>query len=210
LRPEQTKNGNADALPIHPYLLNMIQQRMPGMPETSVVASVPDMKTMKKDLSRAGIALADAKGRRADYHALRHTYCTNLDRTGCSYTTKRALMRHSDSGVTEGYSHARLDELYAAIERLPYPGAEDQSAAVRTGTDEQPLDHLLDQSAVVSGPTGASTGTTSYTGDETCDSEHERYNPAADIDLHLMALAGVGDFDDGFSSEKLGPSTQAD
>jgi integrase len=172
LRPEQTKNGNADALPIHPYLLNMIQQRMPGMPETSVVASVPDMKTMKKDLSRAGIALADAKGRRADYHALRHTYCTNLDRTGCSYTTKRALMRHSDSGVTEGYSHARLDELYAAIERLPYPGAEDQSAAVRTGTDEQPLDHLLDQSAVVSGPTGASTGTTSYTGDETCDSEH--------------------------------------
>ncbi len=210
LRPEQTKNGKADALPIHPYLLKLIQQRTPGMPDTCVVSTVPDMKTMVKDLNRAGVVLADAKGRRADFHALRHTYCTNLDRTGCSYTTKRALMRHSDSGVTEGYSHARLDELYAAIERLPSPGNDERSTAIRTGTDDKALDHLLDQNMVISGPTGAPTGTESQTNHDTCPDEDRRYNPSADTDLHSLALAGVGGSDEGISSVDLGPSTQAD
>jgi len=208
LRPEQTKNGKADALPIHPYLLKLIQERTPGMPETRVVASVPDMKTMVKDLNRAGVVLADAKGRRADFHALRHTYCTNLDRTGCSYTTKRALMRHSDSGVTEGYSHARLDELYAAIERLPSPGKDEQSAVIRTGTDERLLDHLLDQSRVISGPTGASTGIDMQTNSDTCHDVLSRYNSRNDTDLHSMALAGMEGSNKCFSGVNLGPSTQ--
>jgi hypothetical protein len=99
LRTEQTKNGKADVLPIHPYLLSLINQRIAGMPEALVVAS----------------------------------------------------------GVTEGYSHARIEELFAAIEKLPAPSCGlEQAQAAKTGTDDvaQPptdscdsADHLLDQTA---------------------------------------------------------------
>jgi integrase len=160
LRPELTKNKKADHLPLHPYLVQLLTELPPGQADQPVLQSVPDMKTVAKDLLAAGIAvvasaagpgtvavakgrrinIADRQGRRADFHALRHTYSTNLDRTGCSWVTKKALLRHSFSGVTEGYSHARLEELYAAIERLPSPllKTEPTSAeqARKTGTDD--------------------------------------------------------------------------
>lgn len=154
LREEQTKNAKADVLPLHPYLIKLVTAQPASLPEMPVVSSVPDMKTMRKDLDSAGVKLVDGMGKRADFHALRHTFCTNLDRTGCSYTTKRALMRHSDSGVTEGYSQARLEELYTAIERLPSPGTDQAQgqAAVKTGTDDTPAvpaDQQADQKLTI-------------------------------------------------------------
>jgi integrase len=207
LRPEQTKNGKADVLPLHPYLLSHLERRMQGMPETAVVSTVPDMKTMAKDLARAGIALADAHGRRADFHALRHTFCTNLDHTGCSFTTKRALMRHADSGVTEGYSHARLDELYAAIERLLSPDGTDETRAIMSGTYDgqsvdQALDHQLDQTSVAMGhylsPSAALAG-----GDGTF---QDAVSGVECTSCHYSALTGTNDI----VHEKLRPSTQVD
>lgn len=145
LREDQTKNGKADALPLHPALVRELAALRRRGDDVPVLGSMPDMKSMAKDLLAAGIAhkdeegrivIADAKGRRADFHALRHTFATNLGRTGCSDTTKRALMRHADQTVTDGYSHARLAELREAVERLPdlTPAA---AAAVATGTDCQ-------------------------------------------------------------------------
>jgi integrase len=219
LRPEQTKNGKADVLPIHPYLLNLLQQRIQGMPETAVVSTVPDMKTMGKDLKRAGIALADAHGRRADFHALRHTFCTNLDRTGCSFTTKRALMRHSDAGVTEGYSHARLDELYAAIERLPSPGSEGAPGrATMTGTYDaslgqtapNPADHQLDQRVCIVGHPVALTGTAPPSDSEPCQSAGTSYTLASGNDLHQLASPDNDKLAQVVVGQELRPSTQVD
>ena len=162
LREEQTKNGKADALPLHPYLLGLLRSADPGDEDAPVVATVPDIKTLKKDLARVGIDFADAKGRRADFHAFRHTLATNLSAAGCSETNKRAMMRHADESVTDGYSHARLAELADVLARIPSPpdapGAADQRA-VRTGTDGPfgpagRADHIADQSGPNSGPNG--------------------------------------------------------
>lgn len=162
LRPEQTKNRKSDVLPLHPYLVLLLSAMTPGAADEPVIASVPDMKTMAKDLLAAGVAhevpkrtpgcitlgkgktqrfidIADKRGLRADFHSLRHTFCTNLEeRTGCSETTRKSLMRHSHEGVTAGYSHARTAELFAAIDKLPVPWltqASEAQAQIATGTD---------------------------------------------------------------------------
>jgi len=39
---------------------------------------VPCVRTLQKDLSKAGIVFIDDTGRRLDFHALRATFCTML------------------------------------------------------------------------------------------------------------------------------------
>lgn len=121
LRADLTKNDKADALPLHPYILALL--KLVPNPEDAQrrIVIPPDMKTMVKDLKSVGFDLADERGLRRDFHALRHTLATNLSRTGCSETNKKAIMRHADESVTDGYSHARLAELAEAIKRLPAP-----------------------------------------------------------------------------------------
>jgi hypothetical protein len=139
LREEQTKNGRADILPLHPYLAAGLQKLTQGMPGTMVFHYLPEGRTMLRDLTAAGVTQADALGRRADFHALRHTFRTNLDRTGCSRATALKLLRHDSDDVDDGYNHARMSEMYAAVCRLPSPldVAEDQAA--KTGTDDAPV-----------------------------------------------------------------------
>ena len=133
---KQGQDDARDYIPLHPYVLKLLKSRL-LMPTAKVLPSVPDMKTVKKDLDRAGVKLTDEKKRRLDYHALRHTYATKLDRTGCSRATKKKLTRHANSDVTDGYTHAELDEMLTALVRLPSPEQlqAQQNRQVRTGTD---------------------------------------------------------------------------
>jgi hypothetical protein len=73
----------------------------------------------QKALKVAGIEMADDQGRRLDFHALRHTFQTLLDRTGCSRATKKKLMRHANEDVTDGYAHAELAEMLSAAHASP-------------------------------------------------------------------------------------------
>jgi uncharacterized protein DUF6876 len=82
----------------------------------------------------AKVALTDLRGRRLDYHALRHTFETNLDRHGCSRATKKRLMRHADEDVTDGYAHKELAEMYTALCRIPSPETQSPQANVKSGT----------------------------------------------------------------------------
>jgi integrase len=123
LREEMTKNSHADALPLHPRLVKTLENTTRGVPGAPLFDSVPDVKTLVKDLKAGGVEQLDTRKRRIDFHALRHTFSTNLDRTGCSRATKKALMRHGDEDVTDGYSHAHLAELYEAICRARSDGA---------------------------------------------------------------------------------------
>src|SRR5205823_2545623 len=111
----------------------LLRERPAAMPATPVLRSVPDLKTLVKDWARAGVAFADDKGRRLDYHALRHTFQTNLDKTGCSRATKKRLMRHAAGDVTDGYAHAELAEMFAALKRLGSPKTWPAAKAVKTG-----------------------------------------------------------------------------
>lgn len=216
LRPEQTKNGKADILPLHPYLVLLLRDLDQGAPHSPVVSSVPDMKTMVKDLKRAGVEPVDARGLRADFHALRHTYCTNLDATGASDATKRALMRHADGGVTQRYSHARHAELYAAIERLPAPTFAEPIPAVSADAGEggtgDSVDHQLDQSMVTQGQNEAPDGTEGIRDlvlpIASCQEAQPGYNPGVGNERHPVASQGTQIGYNSFKYNNLGPSTQ--
>ncbi|MCA9170990.1 MAG: tyrosine-type recombinase/integrase [Planctomycetales bacterium] len=56
----------------------------------------------------------------ADFHAARHTFITNLSRSGVYPKTAQDLARHSDIRLTMNvYSHTDLSEQAKAVGRLP-------------------------------------------------------------------------------------------
>jgi integrase len=60
----------------------------------------------------------------ADFHALRHTFCSALAASGAGVKELQTLARHGDSRTTLNlYTHARSAELVRTINRLQVPGA---------------------------------------------------------------------------------------
>jgi integrase len=55
---------------------------------------------IKSDLKAAGIEYEDDAGKTVDFHALRHTFITNLVRTGASPKIAQGLARHSKISLT--------------------------------------------------------------------------------------------------------------
>jgi hypothetical protein len=81
---------------------------------------LPDMDTFRSDLFRAGIAYINESNCRADFHALRHTFCTMLQAANVSERCAMDLMRHSDRKLTNSvYTDSKLLPLDAAILKLP-------------------------------------------------------------------------------------------
>jgi integrase len=75
---------------------------------------------LRVDLEAAGIPYRDEAGRVADFHALRHSYITLLERSGVSPKLAQELARHSDIRLTMNvYTHAGLYDLAAAVAGLP-------------------------------------------------------------------------------------------
>jgi hypothetical protein len=95
---------------------------------------------LRIDLQAANIPYRDEEGRVADFHALRHSYITHLERSGVSPKLAQELARHSDIRLTMNvYTHARLHDLAGAVEGLPallpaVPSRE-PNALPATGTD---------------------------------------------------------------------------
>lgn len=62
----------------------------------------------------------DSQGRYADFHALRHTFITNLARADVSPKVAQTLARHSDIRLTmDIYTHVDREQQVSAIESLP-------------------------------------------------------------------------------------------
>jgi hypothetical protein len=81
---------------------------------------MPSMYMLKKDLAAAGIPYKDALGRQADFHALRHTFGTNLSLAGVLPRVAMELMRHSDLRLTmKVYTDPSQLPLADSIDRLP-------------------------------------------------------------------------------------------
>jgi integrase len=101
-------------------------------------------KMLRRDLAAVGILYKDEAGRAADFHSLRHTFISNLTRSGVSPKIAQSLARHSTIGLTmDTYTHIGLYDERAAIDSLPkLPDLDmnerraDEAVAVRTGTDE--------------------------------------------------------------------------
>jgi len=92
-------------------------------------------KVLRVDLEAAGISYQDADGLLADFHALRHTFITNLADSGVHPSVARRLARHSDVNLTlSRYTHSTLQGLGDAVESLPDISPQSEVAKA-TGTE---------------------------------------------------------------------------
>lgn len=93
---------------------------------------------LRVDLEGAGIAYRDSSGRVVDFHALRHTFITNLVRGGVHPKVAQTLARHSTIGLTmDHYAHLEALEQRSALDVLPDLGTMGGGEEVKaTGTDE--------------------------------------------------------------------------
>ena len=92
---------------------------------------------LRFDLSAAGIAVANDQEEVLDFHSLRHTFVSNLLRSGASQAVIKALARHSTLVLSvDTYGHLENDEDRAALRNLPkLDGSPDNGALAATGTD---------------------------------------------------------------------------
>jgi|GEM_PF-2481168 len=147
IRPEIEKARRGAVLPIHSVLKAELAAEwhriLPG-PGASVVQGivVNPVRPLRRALERAGIPYEDETGRFADWHALRHTFLTNLARSGAGMKEVQSLGRHATPALTLGtYMHASQERDAAAVSMLPDftvdPKA--QEAAAKEGTTDATL-----------------------------------------------------------------------
>jgi hypothetical protein len=91
----------------------------------------------------------NSAGLYADFHSNRHTFITNLERSGVSPRRAQSLTRHSDIRLTMGvYTHINLHDQFSAIESLPATptvginGNDKAKAAKAAGADQGQLDAM--------------------------------------------------------------------
>jgi integrase len=116
-----TKNHKEAILPLHPLLAKELRAHVGACTsaELPVFDCLPTMDEFKADLKAAEIPFEDTRGRRADFHALRHILSTNLARLGVPVRVAMELMRHSDMRLTtKTYTDTAALPLVEAIGQL--------------------------------------------------------------------------------------------
>ncbi len=147
-----SKHRRDDTLPLRPATAQLMAEwrdsSAAAVPEAAVFhmphpSNVSRM--LRKDLQDARIEYRDDAGCVADFHALRHTFITNLARGGVHPKVAQALARHSTITLTmDRYTHTVIGEQAEALRALPDlpnpPGLGEKRTALRaTGTcDEAP------------------------------------------------------------------------
>jgi len=121
-----SKRRRNDTLPLHPYLVERLRSCLQGkigrvwLGRWSALRCANTARMLRSDLKRAGIAYRDDQGRVVDFHAMRHTFITQLARSGVHPAKAKELARHSTITLTmDVYSHVETDELRGALEMLP-------------------------------------------------------------------------------------------
>ncbi|MHB1768581.1 MAG: tyrosine-type recombinase/integrase [Phycisphaerae bacterium] len=108
------------------------------------VCKMPGRKRFKSHLAAAKIPAKDSTGRVVDFHALRHTFITALQRGGVSPRVAMELARHSRMELTmKTYTDATMLATADALDALPAwaarKGESPSQAKLATGTDPRPL-----------------------------------------------------------------------
>ncbi|CAK9108551.1 unnamed protein product, partial [Durusdinium trenchii] len=121
-----SKHRRQDVLPLHPSLVVMLR---PWLSEKQKRKSVWSGnwakrkyggKMLKRDLKSAGIPYVDENGLYADFHALRHTFITNMVKSGVNPKTAQALARHSTIDLTMNvYTSLTVSDQASALANLP-------------------------------------------------------------------------------------------
>ena len=109
-----TKNSKDARIPLTIHLERELLKHRPEdwKPNHKVFPKgVPRARTLRIDLEKAGIPYQDEMDRYLDFHSLRYSWATFLQRKGVNSRTAMELMRHSDRKLT--------DKLYTDTNLLP-------------------------------------------------------------------------------------------
>lgn len=175
VRASTTKNGQTAQQDLHPDVITVLQSIRPhDVCSTLPVFTVPSIEQYKVDLKAAEIPYTDHSGRRADFHALRHTCGTNLAKSGVSPQAAKKIMRHSDMKLTTNiYTDTQLLETASAVHSLqsvlsrpqirPQKSGPQGHSAAQDGTDGKMLRLPQPSDSEGDGHSLASTGTDGHT-----------------------------------------------
>ena len=143
-----SKHRREDVLPLRLDTVEVLRQHLKSKSPAAQVFAMPRpddvARMLRADLADADIPYRDDAGRVADFHALRHTFITNLASSGVHPKTAQALARHSTITLTmDRYSHSYQEAESAALAALPDLGVPTDEAARATGTDGKTDDARL-------------------------------------------------------------------
>ncbi len=122
-------------------LLTYLPDRPAGKPVWPGTWTEKAARMLRIDLAAAGVAYVTEGPdglEYADFHALRHSYITNIVASGVNVKLAQTLARHSTVTLTLGrYTHVGLHDGAAAVEHLPrlLPDAPEREILRATGTD---------------------------------------------------------------------------
>jgi integrase len=177
------KNRRQDTLPLRPVLAEKLakhlEHKMPQVQAFNVPPREHVAKMLRADLEAARQAwLRDAQtaqerterektgfctyrddaGLVADFHALRHTFISNLAAGGVHPKTAQQLARHSTITLTmDRYSHTLRGNLAKALDVLPELPQHPRQSQAKTGTADAPgsnENHLARYLAHLAGKSG--------------------------------------------------------
>ena len=136
-----SKRRRDDLLILRPELADDLRAYLCSKAPATVAFKLPKpnmiIRMFKADLEAAGIPYRDDVGRVADFHALRHTFITNLASGGVHPKTAQSLARHSDITLTMNrYSHSYRDQEIDALRTLPDLSNPSRQRLRATGTDD--------------------------------------------------------------------------
>ena len=138
-----SKHRDDDLLPLRKSTAAALRDYLAGCLPNAPALRMPGSKVgammLRRDLKAAGIPYRDDAGRVVDFHALRHSFITNVANSGVHPSVARRLARHSDIRLTMNcYTHTSLERQVDAVEALPEIAAPAEAGEARaTGTDDK-------------------------------------------------------------------------
>ncbi len=144
--PGYTKNGEEAVLPLRSEVASMVRKWLADKPADKRLwpgewaSQRHGAEMIRIDLTAADIDYEDDSGRVADFHALRHTFISNLARAGVHPRNAQALARHSTIDLTMNvYTHVAMADLHDDVESLPRAVGEGSKAELAGASAVDPL-----------------------------------------------------------------------
>ncbi len=155
-----SKHRREDRLPLRRETAELLREYLRAKLPAAQAFPMPDRNVggsmIEEDLTAAGIEAEDAAGRVVDFHALRHTFITNLCNGGVHPKTAQSLARHSSIVLTmDHYTHLTLASQTGALDALPDLSAPSSAQEARaTGTDGMTVPETVPELGVNGGSSG--------------------------------------------------------
>ncbi len=117
-----SKHRRRDTLPLKESVAAELRKWKKEQSHVERVFPLPvnTVEMLRQDFDTANIPYRDEAGRVADFHALRHTFITDLVRAGAHPKVAQTLARHSSITLTmDAYCHFEAKKQRGVVEALP-------------------------------------------------------------------------------------------